>query len=158
MTVSEQLRQALADHAARFGPVTTVLATVTAVQEQQGTCTVQDDDGPPWYGVRLTPAITAGKNLRIVPAAGSQCLMVRIEGGESDWWLMWAEEIEKWQLEADGSRIEADVQGILIANQTDGLREVITDLITEIQAIYAPKNVANIAAIQLRINNLLKAV
>ena len=38
----------------------------------------------------------------------------------------------------------------------DGLKEIITDLVTEILAIYAPKNVANIAAIQLRINQLLK--
>jgi len=157
MTPAEQLRQALAEHASRYGPPQSILGTVAEVQSDAGTCTVKDDDdSPPYYGVRLTPAITTGQNLRIVPKAGSLCLMVRIEGSETDWWLLWAEEIDKWQLHADGAYIEADEQGIKLSRSTDGLREVLTDLVTQILAIYAPKNVAAIQQIQLRINQLLK--
>lgn len=156
MTPAEQLRQRLAAMAGSYGPPATIIGRITQVDEQQGTCTVDDEQGAPYYGVRLTPVLSGQQNLVLIPATNCYGLMVRLEN-EDDWCLLWAAQIDKWQLHAAGSSLEVDAQGFKLANESDGLREVLTDLIAEIQAIYAPKNVASIAAIQLRINNLLKA-
>lgn len=160
MTAAEQLRQALSAHAAKHGPVQTVLAVVTEVQELAGTCTVQDDDGPPWYGIRLTPAITQGKNFRIVPTVGCKCLMARIEGGEGDWWLMWAEQIEKWQLETDGVEMELDGNGLLLKKGTDTLKQIITLMIEAMQVVVVLQgnnpDYVKLTQAMAKANNLLK--
>lgn len=160
MTAAEQLRQALAHHAAQHGPLQTILGKVAEVNEGEGTCTVEDDDSPPWYGVRLTPAITAHKNLKLIPKAGSQCLMVRIEGGDNDWWLMWAEQIEKWQLEADGVEMELDAAGLLLKKGSDTLKQALTLIVEAVQQVVVlygnNPDYAKLAQALVKINNLLK--
>jgi hypothetical protein len=156
MTPAEQLRQRLAQYAGQYGPAATVIGRIKEVDEQAGSCTVDDEQGAPYYGVRLTPVLSGQQNLVLIPATNCYGLMLRLEN-EEDWYLLWAAQIDKWKLHAAGYSLEVDAEGFKVANATDGLREIMTDLVTEILAIYAPKNVANIMAIQTRINNLLKA-
>jgi hypothetical protein len=156
MTRAEQVRQALAALAGQHGPAATAIGRVTAVNESALTCTVDDGDGLPWYDVRLMPLLQVAEGMVLIPQPGAWCLLQRIEGGE-DWCVVWASALQAWKLQAGPVRLQADNNGLLLSKGTDGLREILTDLIAEIQAIYAPKNVAALAAIRLRIESLLKS-
>jgi hypothetical protein len=153
MTGSQQIRDAIRRMAGLEGPPPTLLATVTAVDEPGETCTVKDELELS-YTIRLHPTIGTGECVTILPAVGSLVLAVRVES-EDNWMLLACDNAEKVKMQVGDTTVELK-DGVLISRNGDGLKEIISDLVTEILAIYAPKNVANIAAIQLRIDQLLK--
>lgn len=169
MTRAEQVRQALASMAGQHGPAATAIGQVTAVNEVALTCTVDDGEGLPWYEVRLMPLLQVQQGMLLVPKVGAWCLLQRIEGGE-DWCLVWASELQAWKLQADEVAVEAEdvllqaattqmqvlPAGLRLSKGGDGLKEILTDLITEILAIAAAKNVGAITAIQVRVAALLQ--
>lgn len=154
MTKAEQVRQAMGEFAAKRGPSATMLATVKTVKEAEGLCDVEDGDGLAYYDVRLMPLMVGQSACTMVPAVGSSCLMCRIDGGD-DWWLLWCSVATRYLLMAGPTKITVDADGLLVKKGIDSLGGLIDDLITEIQAIYAPKNVAAITALQVRFRALL---
>lgn len=155
MTAAEQIRQALAQYASRFGPMATAIGKVTAVNEAELTCTVDDGDELPYHAVRLMPLLDVPQGVVLIPKVGAWCLMQRIEAGD-DWQVQWASELQGWKVQAGPVRLQATDSGLLLSKGNDGLKEILSDLILEILAIGAAKNIAAIQAIQLRINSLLK--
>lgn len=153
MNKGEQIRQLFRRMAGEQGPAPTMLATCTAVNEGAETCTLRDELDLD-YEVRLRPTIGTGEAVTIIPALGAQVIAVRIEDDE-EWVVMAADSVSKVRMVAGDTTVEME-DGVLISRAGDGLREILDDLITEIQAIYAPKNVANIEAIRLRVTQLLK--
>lgn len=59
----------------------TILGTATDIDEKERTCTVTDD-GVPYYDVRLQCITGGDKGVVVIPADGSQVLMIAIEGSD----------------------------------------------------------------------------
>lgn len=89
MSKQAEIRQALADHARRYGPQQTMLATVLSVSEDDFTCVLQDDDNGElkYEDVRLRPVLDGNESVTIFPKAGTWALATRVEEDE-DWMVI----------------------------------------------------------------------
>jgi hypothetical protein len=155
MIKSEQIRQRLKEMASQHGPLQTVLAEVVSVNEPEGTCDLQDEDGLEFFDVRLKPVLTVNESLVMIPAVGSMVLIQRIEDDE-EWLLTACEQVDKWRLTSADCVLEMDATGIEVSKNGVSLKNILSSLVTEVIAIYAPKNVANLTQIKMDIQNLLK--
>lgn len=155
MRGAETIREALGRWAGSRGPAATLLGECISTNEANELCVLRDELGLD-IEVRLRPTLSTGGTVTIFPTPGSRCLAIRIEDSE-DWCLMAASEVDKVTIVAGDATVELE-NGVKIARAGDGLREVLSDLIDEILAIYAPKNVGALLAIKLRITQLLKEV
>jgi hypothetical protein len=126
---------------------------VLSVDEDEFTCVV-DEDGVEINDVRLRPVINNKESVTIFPKVGSWVAITRLED-EEDWMVIAVDEIEKYRIVNGTMLFEMNNGKFLIESGAENLGKCLDDLIIEIQAIYAPKNAAAIAAIQLRLKTLL---
>jgi hypothetical protein len=122
------------------------------------TCTVTRDGQPDLIDVRLN-AIDADIQTKILvkPKEGSYVLVGIISNIETDAVVLATSEIDSVQIITGELLFEMKDGKFKVNKGVDGLGKCIKDLITQIQAIYAPKNTAAIAAIQTRLNAFLDA-
>lgn len=154
MDKKEQIRDRLKQMAKQHGPLNTVLATVTSVDEAEGTCEL-DDDGLALYDVRLKPVLSADEAVITVPAVGSWVLVARIEEDE-DWLLLACEKVEKYRVTVGAFKLELSADGFEISNDQTSLKSILTNLVSEVVKIYAAKNVGALQLISQNIENLFK--
>lgn len=152
MSRTQQIRDGFKVLAGNHGPLQTVLATVVSVDEDALTCVV-DNDGTEIYDVQLRPVINGNKSFTLIPKVDSYVLLTRIEEDEN-WCVIQFDEIEKYSITADDAVFEYDGSKFKIEKGALSLHDILEDLVTEVIAIYAPKNVANLTAIKTKINQL----
>lgn len=167
MNKKEQIRKALAAFSGQYGPAPTILATVTSVNEAEQTCVLTDDDndGTVYNDVRLRPVIDGNSSTAIIPLVGTWGLAIMIEGGQdAEWMLIGAGQITKLIVMCGTFQFEVTNTGFKIASATDSLKQILSDLITDIQAITVttpdgpssvPNNAAQFEDITARIEELL---
>lgn len=149
------VRKSLADFAAKFGPAATLLAKVESVDEDEATCVLIDDEGLKFFDVRLRAVINGKESTTIYPKPGAFVLAVRIEGAE-DWMVLWADELTKYRAKIGQTIFEQDESKLELSNNVTSLKSLLNDIVDEMLAIYAPKNVAAITAIKTKIPQLFK--
>lgn len=151
----EHVRGKLGEFAARFGPVQSVLAKVESVNEGEKTCVLVDDDGAKFFDVRLRPVINGKESMTLFPKVGGWALAVRIENSD-DWMIVLADELTKLRVKIGNTVLEQDATKFEVSNNVTSLKSILDEIATEMLAIYAPKNVANITAIKTKIPLLFK--
>lgn len=154
----EEIRDALANHAKRFGPAASMIANVKTVDEVNFTC-VLEDDGLTYEDVRLRPVLDGNEGLTLFPKINTWALAVRIEQGE-DWMLVAAGEYDKWRLKIGTAVIEQNSTGLLIKKDADSLKDALVTLIEAVEAIIVlqgrnPDRVKLLAA-KTKIINILR--
>lgn len=128
-----EIRQALGQFAARYGPTATLLAEVSAVDSATFTCTL-DDDGLLYEGVRLRPVLDGKESLTLVPKVGSWALAVRLEDSE-EWMLISAGEFDKVVTKVGTTVLEQDASGFLIKKGNDSIKQLFQLVIDSIKPI-----------------------
>ena len=93
----------------------TILGTATDIDEKERTCTVTDD-GVSYYDVRLQCITGGDKGVVVIPADGSQVLMIAVEGSDEYAVVM----CEK----ADKVLIDADTEIVINGGNNGGLVEI----------------------------------
>ena len=93
MLKETEIRSALADFAAKYGPQLTMLATVASVNIDELTC-VLDDDGIMYEDVRLRPIVDENEGLTLLPKIGTWALAIRIED-DKNWIIIELGKIDK---------------------------------------------------------------
>lgn len=151
----DDVKNAFEKLAGKFGPPATVLAKVESVNAGEKTCVLVDDDGAKFFDVRLRAVLTGKESLTLYPKPGSWALAIRIEASE-DWMLMWCEEITKLHSKIGQTVIEQDESKVEVSNNITSLKSILDGIVTEMLAIYAPKNVANITELKTKIPLLFK--
>jgi hypothetical protein len=154
MSRQEQIRRSLADFAKKHGPAQSIIATVGSVNEDEFTCDLIDGDDQ-WFDVRLRPVINGKESITLFPKVGSWVMAIRIESDE-EWMLIAADQIEKYRMVVGETIIEYDGVKIHVSNSQTSLKGILDDLITEVIAIYAPKNVAALQALKVKVDQLFK--
>ncbi|MBD3748506.1 MAG: hypothetical protein IE931_03325 [Sphingobacteriales bacterium] len=92
----------------------------------------------------------------IKPKQGTNCLIGIIENQGAAAFLIDAEEVEEFSLKIDESEFKLDLNGFKVKKGDDSLKSILTEVVDQMLKIYAPKDVAGITAIKLKINNLLQ--
>lgn len=148
MPTEYELRQGLFDIAQHFAPAVTNLAKVKSVNEDECTCVLEDEDGQPFYDVRLRPITGGNRGFVQIPKIGSMVMAVRVEDSE-EWTVIACDEIDKVQ--------------VLINN--DSVANIMKDFITAIRKMkfttnHGPTirliNDVDFVNIQNRLNKILK--
>jgi hypothetical protein len=107
-----EIREALAEHAGRFGPMQTMLATVQSVDVDALTCVLVDDDELTYEDVRLRPVLDGKRSLTIFPKIDTWALAVRIEEG-NDWMVIAVGEADKYSIVKDDDSLKEVLQLII---------------------------------------------
>lgn len=164
--MEEEIRSLFRKMASEHGPAPTMLGIVESVNEVELTCKVVDDDNAEifWEEVQLRPVIDGKESVSLIPKIGTWALVVRIES-EDKWMAIAFGEVDKVKIITADSLLEIN-EGFLIKRGSETLKDVISDLITEIKKITVntnsgpssiPINQAAFTAIENRANQLLKS-
>lgn len=119
MATESDIRERLQAMAGSYAPDVSNIARVKSVNEQECTCTLEDEDGLPFYDVRLRPVTGKNKSLLQIPKAGSLVLAMRIESSE-EWMVVACDQVEKLQLIVGESQIVVTENDILMNGGTLG--------------------------------------
>lgn len=160
MTKQEQIREAFKALAERLGPSGTLLGTVTAVNADEFTCVITDDDsGVEYPDIRLRPVLDEKESITVFPKVGTWALATRIENDE-DWMVIAVGEADKWRMVIGTTLVEQDSTGLLIKKGTDSLRDVLSSFIDEVAKIVVLQgtspDVAALTQIKEKLQNVLK--
>jgi len=128
-----EVRQALADFSARYGPQHSQIFKVTSVDTAAQTCECIDDEGVE-YLVRITPIVTNGQSLLVTPVEGKKILAVRLEDAE-DWFMSWAEQWASVTLAVGNCRFESDGTKWTVKNAEANLLDIFSNIIDAVQII-----------------------
>lgn len=94
-----------------------------------------------------------GRNVK--PEIGSYCLLGVIENQEAAAFLIEAEQVEEYSLNAGKTVFKSDGEQFSISTEDENLGACMDGLVAEILNIYAPKNVAKIELIRQRLKKVL---
>ena len=134
MGKQDEIRNALHEHAKRYGPSATMLATVQSVDDAKFTCVLIDDEDLIYEDVRLRPVLDGKESMTIFPKQGTWCLAVRLEDDE-DWMAIAFGEIDKWRFKIGTVQYEATAGGHVIKKGNDSLWDGVKLLIEALEQI-----------------------
>lgn len=172
MATAAEIRAKLEEMAKAHGPAVSNIAQVKSVNENKGTCVLEDEDGQEIPDVRLQPVLTGKKSFIQLPKVGSQVLAIRIED-DDDWLIIACEEITKVVFTVGVTRFEFDDLGFLLKKENESLKKLMNDLLSAIEQMkfsvttagtataqtgqtVALTNAAQFANIKTRFNQFLK--
>ena len=158
-------------------------ATVTAVNESEGTCDVKDVDGIELFDIRLRAAQDGSDNgLTVIPAIDSQVLIGNIGNSPNSWVVIATTTAQKVIAKVDGamvtleggsvliekgaSKLEVDASGTLIERNSVTLKATLDALIDQIKFITVtcaapgspstpPLNIAAFEVIKTQLDSIL---
>jgi hypothetical protein len=127
-------------------------ATVTAVNESEGTCDVKDVDGHELFDIRLRAAQDEDDNgLTAIPAINSQVLIGNVADSSNTWVVIATTTLQKVIAKVDGatviiaggsvaiekgtSKLMVDASGTLIERASVSLKSTLDALIDQIKLI-----------------------
>lgn len=130
MSLDRDLEKALLEFQRR--KVTTFIAEVVAVNKQNGTCIVTDEDLE--YKVRLASVINNDKQkFYLFPLIGSMVLVSPIEEDIRQLYIDKYSEIEEFNFKVADCEFSIDNKGINFKKNDDSLRSLVLELITTIR-------------------------
>jgi len=150
-----KIRDGLKRMAAEHGPVIFFDGEVVNVDSTDYFIDVQlDTDATAVIpSVRLRACSTGNSSIDILPAAGSEVTIAKI--AEDDYILIAADLITSYRVTIGNMVLTVTADGFSIGNGTTTLKDILSGFVTEMLAIYAPKDIAGINNLQTMINSLL---
>jgi len=136
-------------------PADVTTGTVKDIDEDTYTCTVEREDRPTLYRVRLNAVEYTGDRFVLIPKEGSYVLVCMIEGDGADGYLLATSEIEKLVFAIDTTELQVLAGGFSIKRGDETLKAILNDMIDQVLKVYAPKDVPGLTALKIRINALL---
>lgn len=120
--------------------VSTFAAEVTEVDKETGTCTVKDEEIE-FYDVQLSSIIDGSKKqLFIYPVVGSSVLVSPIEEKITQLYVEVYSEVEAVDWNIENVKFNFDKDGFLLQKESETLKKLMVDLITEIRAMIFQTN------------------
>ena len=129
--------------------------TVKDVDEDAYTCTVEREDRPTLYGVRLNAVEYTGDRFVLIPTVNSYVLVCMVEGDEAEGYLLATSAIDKLLFAIDTTELEVVAEGFSIKRGDETLKAILNAMIDQVLKVYAPKDVPGLTALKVRINSLL---
>lgn len=111
----------------------TLLAKVTAVDENALTCTL-DNDGVEIFDVRIMPVTGNANGIRLIPKLESYVLACKIENSEQ-YMINGCSEIDKWLLTINGKKLSVTTDGFVFNDGEKGLVKI-DKMISWMQKVY----------------------
>ena len=113
--------------------VSTFPATVVSVDKSKGTCVVSDGELE-YTGVSLSAKIEEnGKRFYLFPKVNSWVLVSPVEEDLHRLYVEFFSDIEDFDLQIEGTRMQIDTDGFLLKKQNETLKKLMVDLLQEIQ-------------------------
>jgi hypothetical protein len=103
--------------------------------------------------VRLRACSIGNQSIDILPAMGSEVVIAKI--AEDDYILIAADLITSYRVTVGSMILTVTADGFSITNGTTSLNDILSGFVTQMLAIYAPKDIAGIDNLQTMINGLL---
>lgn len=156
MNEKEKLvRDGLKRIAKEHGPLLLLDAEVIAVDEADYFIDVKldTDENAIIYNVRLRAASIGNQSIDVLPAVGSEVVIAKL--ADDDYILIAADVITSYRVTVGNQVLTVTNAGFSITNGTDSLKSILTGFVTQMLAIYAPKDIAGINALTPKINGLL---
>lgn len=124
----DKLNQALNDKIKSFTKVQTIWAEAKEIDWEEKTMTaIGVSDELPYYDVLL-----GLENIVIKPKQGTTCLIGLIENDETKPFLIWADEVESYELKVGETEFKMQ-DGFLLKKQNETLYKLMADLLQAIQ-------------------------
>lgn len=149
----DKLAKTFAQRCAGDGPMPLYDAEVTEVNEDDFTCDILLD-GLPLYDVRLRAIVSEKQSIDVLPKVGAQVVIGKL--GDDDFLVIACDEITLHRVTIGTVVFKLNSDGVLISKGNETLNKILTDLVTGVLSVAAPKDVPGITALKIRINNLLK--
>ena len=127
----------------------------------ESTCTVERQDAPSFYDVRLNAIDDDLEScFTVYPAEGSEVLVAIIENMKTEAVVIRCSEVQKVKAKIGTTELEINADGFRFGRGNEDLKAAIGDLVAEIQKIIVVQgtgpNVAALTGIKNRINQILK--
>ena len=157
--LEQAIQQAILKHAGKL-QVKQVLSGV-AKDVGELTCTVERQDAPALYDVRLN-AIDDDLDsyFTVYPAEGSEVLVAIIENMKTEAVVIRCSEVQEVKAKIGTTELKLDANGFRFDRESENLQQVMTDLIAEVQKIIVvigtSPNVPALEAIKHRVKKILK--
>src|SRR5260221_5834604 len=150
-----QIRDGLKRIAKEHGPIMLFDGEVVAVDDVDYFIDVQldIDETSVFPNVRLRACSIGNQSIDILPAIGSEVVIAKI--AEDDYILIHADIITSYRVTVENMVFTIDATGFKITNGTNSLKDVLMGFVTQMLAIYAPKDIAGINALQTMLDGLL---
>jgi hypothetical protein len=125
------------------------------------TCTVERQDAPSLYDVRLNAIDDDLEScFTVYPAEGSEVLVAIIENMKTEAVVIRCSEVQKVKAKIGTTELEIDADGFRFGRSNEDLKAAMGDLVAEIQKIIVVQgtgpNVAALTGIKNRIDQILK--
>ena len=115
--------------------VSTFPATVASVDKSNGTCVVSDGELE-YTGVSLSAKIEEnGKRFYLFPKVNSWVLVSPVEEDLHRLYVEFFSEIEDFDLQIEGTRMQIDTDGFLLKKESETLKALMVDLLTAIETM-----------------------
>ena len=152
-TKEVKIRDGLKRIAAAHGPIMLFDGQVVAVDSAGYFCDVQlDTDTVTITNVRLRAASIGNKSIDVLPSVGSEVVIAKI--AEDDFLLLAADEIDSYRVTVGTMVLTVTNSGFSISNGSTSLKSILNGFVTQMLAIYAPKDIGGINALTIEIDGL----
>lgn len=150
----KKIKDGLLRIARQHGPVLLYDGIITAVDAENYFVDVQLDTEGVIYECRLRAASIGNKSIDVLPAIGAAVVLAKI--ADDDYMVLACDEVDDIRFTAQGFEIQLNDEGISVTNGTETLNKILTDLVTGVLSVAAPKDVPGLTELLTRINTLLK--
>ena len=154
----EEIRESLAAHAKRYGPMQTIIAEVQSVDEPNYICTMVDEDELIYENVRLRPVLDGNQSTTIFPKVGTWVLAIRIEE-EEQWMVIAAGEGARYRIKIGTCTLETDGEHWSITKGNDSLKDVMKLTIEAVQKVIVLQgrnpDMIKLATALTKLNNIM---
>lgn len=161
MKVDERFIEAVSRIVESGLPHQLVTGSVKSVDQGNDTCTVERDDAPKLFKVRLNAVIDDITNKTVVyPAVGSKVLCAIIGNDSKEATIIKYSKIESVIIKIGTTDYLIDASGYQIKRGNNNLKQLLNDFITEVQSIIVVQgtspNIPALEAIKTKINQVLQ--
>jgi len=158
MYIDEEIRASLRRMIKEVASVSTILATVKTIDEENYTCTLIDDDEVEISNVRLRVVLDGKEGITSFPKQNTWCLAIQIED-EADWLAIAFGEIDKLKIKTGNSSLEITNDGHVIKKGEDTLWSGLKLLIESLEKVIVLQgtniNKGKLAQAKTKIKNVL---
>lgn len=137
-------------------PIQTIWAKCKSVDIEKGQMTAQSS----LDGLDLFEVHCGFDGVYKYPKEGAVCLLGMIQNQQANFFLIYAEEYQEVGLSVNGSKLVINDKGYAVDAQNENLKQVLNDMIDELNKIIVIQgtsiNVAAMLAIKQRLNKILR--
>lgn len=148
-----KLRKEFLKQAHSGGPAAFHDATVTAVYPDTYTCDVLIEGEFEASSIRLRAVVSSNQSIDVLPAVNAAVVIGKL--ADDIYIVVAADVITSYRVTIGAMVLKVDDTGFQITNGVTSLKAILTGVVTQMLAIYAPKDIAGIENLQVLINSLL---